>query len=1037
MTTHFEPTDPRFSEAAEQVLGRHNRNEAEANITSAVRDFLVLTDLAKPAEIVEETSPALGSRRAVDLTALDTFIEVKRRLGTTAGFDPNPAYVEQIDDYLAESSKQGSVRTGILTDGKYWLLRWPDAGVVKTYAPYGFTLERPDQGYLLYEWLRDNALKPETDIRPSKESVEGHFGPESITYQRDIAALGRLYKDYDSFGTIRVKKQLWENLLAATLGEIARDPAELDDLFVQHTYLTAVVGIIVQASFGIDIRKLAEIDPADLILGREFRNKTGLQGVVESDFFAWPAEVGGLPLLRTIARTVSKFDWQGSPNDIGAILYQTMIPRDERRQLGEYYTPAWLARTIVRELVTEPLNQTVLDPACGSGTFISEAVSHYLDAARGSKLEPQKILDGLRSAVAGIDVHPVAVHLARTAWVMAARPAIEAAAGWSSATSLTIPVYLGDALQLRYHTGDMFAQHNVTLQVEDDENTSLVFPRRLVELADSFDAFMGDVADALEHDHDPHFALSDHGITDPAEYRTLEETIEALRKLHNEGRNHIWAYYTRNLVRPVALSHNKVDVIVGNPPWINYNQTIGILRTELERMSRNVYGIWAGGNYSTHQDVAILFFARCVDLYLKNGGLIGMVLPHSVLQQGQHAKWRTGTWTDRGRLNSIAVDFGHKTPWDLETLNPNTFFPIASSVAFAKRLSPAAKGLPLQGEVERWFGTPGSPLVERRSMPIAEVSLGTSPYAKFSRQGATIVPRCLFYVQEAENPALVQAGGTVTLKPRKSSNDKEPWSKLDLTPLESQTIEEKHVQSMHLGETLAPYVILEPLRAALPVRRGEFRVPRDRDGEGGVRIADLDRLMRDRWRTIVGLWDENKANANNLKLVERLDYHGELSAQFAWQQDPEDRPIRVVYGSSGRPTAAIVADSQPLIDYTLFWITCLSTQEANYLLAIINSDALYESVSQLMPKGLFGARHLQKHLWRLRIPAFDASKALHLEVSKGGKAAGDGAKRQLARVRKEHPDAGVTRIRRELRDWLKTSRQGKAVESAVERLLSG
>ena len=48
-------------------------------------------------------------------------------------------------------------------------------------------------------------------------------------------------------------------------------------------------------------------------------------------------------------------------------------------------------------------------------------------------------------------------------------------------------------------------------------------------------------------------------------------------------------------MRPVALSRARVDVVVGNPPWINYNQTADILRTELQSLSRNRYGIWAGG----------------------------------------------------------------------------------------------------------------------------------------------------------------------------------------------------------------------------------------------------------------------------------------------------------------------------------------------------------------------------------------------------------------------------------------------------------
>ena len=144
MPGQIDPSDDRYSKAAGEILRRHHAGEREANITSAVRDFLIVTSLARSEEIVEENPPSAdGSRLAVDLTALDTFVEVKRRIGTTSGFDPNPQYVEQIDDYLAESANSGrGVRTGILTDGRYWLLRWPGAGAVKTARPYGFRASR-------------------------------------------------------------------------------------------------------------------------------------------------------------------------------------------------------------------------------------------------------------------------------------------------------------------------------------------------------------------------------------------------------------------------------------------------------------------------------------------------------------------------------------------------------------------------------------------------------------------------------------------------------------------------------------------------------------------------------------------------------------------------------------------------------------------------------------------------------------------------------------------------------------------------------
>ena len=414
-----------------------------------------------------------------------------------------------------------------------------------------------------------------------------------------------------------------------------------------------------------------------------------------------------------------------------------------------------------------------------------------------------------------------------------------------------------------------------------------------------------------------------------------------------------------------------------------------------------------------------------------------MVMPHSALQAGQHAKWRKGSWTDLRGFNTLSVDFSYKTPWDLEQLKPNTFFPIPASVAFAKRLGVAHKGVPLAGNVERWQGAPGRPDVQRILVPITDASKGASPYAGHSRQGATVVPRRLFFVEETENPTTIQTGGTVTVNPRQGSQDKTPWKDLYLTAIEDQTVEAQHVFDVHLGETLAPYVTLDPLKAVLPLKRGEHEIPMDKNDVGGIQMGGLEWRVRDRWRTISRLWEDNKARANKLKLVGRLDYHGELSSQLQWLGRPDGRPVRVVYTSAGVPTAAVLADNDAIVDYKLFWIACKDIEEAHYLLAIINSDALYSAATPLMSKGLWGARDLQKHLWRLPIPAFDAKNALHQEVARAGKAAASAAARRLAKLRKERGDVGVAVVRRELRAWLSGSKQGKAVEAAVGKLLAG
>ena len=1008
--------------------------------------------------MVEENPPSDASRRAVDLTALDTFIEFKRRIGTASGGAPNPQYVDQLDDYLAQSAKQGRVRMGVLTDGKRWLLRWPGAGEVQLTRPYAFTLEEPNHWIALYDWLRDSALVSLEGVSPDREEITGHFGPGSPSYQRDITALKNLYQENAELETIRVKRRLWYDLLRTALGEIAYTtegmseeaqarlaavgvgPEEMDDLFVRHTYLSAVIGMVVQSSFGIDIRRLAETDPADLLRGRELHRSTGLSGVLEPDFFAWPNEVGGNPLLQTLARRVARFDWAEAPADTAATLYETVIPPDERRQLGEYYTPAWLVRTMIRELVDDPLNQRVLDPACGSGTFVAEAVSHFIAAAGAANWEPEEVLNRLREAVTGIDVHPVAVHLARAAWTLAARPAISAASAAGYDASLSIPVYLGDALQLRFRTGDMFAEHQITIQTRDRENTELVFPVSLVERAEDFDSLMGDVSTSIERGDDPFLALDDNQIYDPVERQTVGETIRAMQRLHDQGRNHIWAYYSRNMVRPVALSRSRVDVVIGNPPWINYNQTADILRDELQSLSRSRYGIWAGGRYATHQDVAGLFFSRSVDLYLKDGGVIGFVLPHSALQAGQYSKWRSGQWKAHKTGPSVQVDFTLKPAWDLERLEPNTFFPVAASVVFARKLSQDATVKPLAGSVERWRGKAGAEDVRRESVDITDTGVvGDSPYAGLSRQGASVVPRCLFYVEETDNTAIVQAAPTITVNPRRGSLDKAPWKDLDLTAITGQTVERRHLFDLYLGETIAPYVTLEPLMALLPLKRGDADIPTDGDGPGGIRLGGLERRMRERWQTVNRRWEENKALANRLNLLGQLDYMGKLSSQLEWQHNPKNRKVRVLYNQSGAPTAALLEDDEALADYTLYWIACKSMNEANYVLAIINSNALAIAVNRYtIPNWAGNTRHLQKHLWKLPIPEFDPEHELHVTIAESGAMAAAGAKTKLDHLRQQRGDEiTVTIARRELRTWLRTSDEGKSVEVSVSKLLAG
>ena len=90
-----------------------------------------------------------------------------------------------------------------------------------------------------------------------------------------------------------------------------------------------------------------------------------------------------------------------------------------------------------------------------------------------------------------------------------------------------------------------------------------------------------------------------------------------------------------------------------------------------------------------------------------------------------------------------------------------------------------------------------------------------------------------------------------------------------------------------------------------------------------------------------------------------------------------------------------------------------------------------------MSKGQFGARDLQKHLRKLPVPEFDPALKLHADIAKAGARAAAAAGKKLEELREQWADRlTVTIVRREMRNWLHASTEGKAVETFVGRLLA-
>ena len=833
-------------DAFELIMNHHNSGSSENDVRYAFQRFLEAAGIAAAEEMRTEAPPGQSGGGRMDLYVHNTCIEFKRDIMQAGRV--NPEDIAQLDGYIRQLARAGAgVQNGILTDGVNYLIRRLGDDTLPLVQDAQRRFDSPNQAPRLREYLYGVISAPASDISPTEANLTRHFGSNSDAFRAANILLMEAHRQNRDHPTIAVKRKLWQELLQVALGQDSvSDDASFDWLYVRHTYLITLVGVIVQAYFGIDVVAHAESGPSGLINGEELRRTTNLRGIIESDLFNWPLEVGQTDYLAVIARKVAEFDWRAGSDELAAILYQNAISPEERKRMGEYYTPRWLAAAMVAETIPDPTTTSTLDPACGSGTFLEAAMRHILANAPDGASGASK-LAMLQNNVAGIDLHPVAVQLAKATWALNAGDAItQAQLEDRGVTDITAPVHLGDSMQLRYENSQITAQGLITLKTGEklpNEPGEVVFeiPMRLARDADRFDNMIIDIANAIEHGDDTDAALDKYDMSE-RDRDTMDTTIASMKALHAIGRNHVWAYYLRNMTRPAIIADRKVDAIIGNPPWLTYRQSSDIIRDELREMSQRRYSVWSGGKNSANQDVAGLFYCRSAELYLKEGGTIAMVMPHSALRSGQYLKFRSGRYAEvvrgRGRNRrspqSMGLDFSVKTPWDLDNLEPNTFFPIPASVVFAKLSDPlgdrdraSLRAKPLApGKVEMWSGPTGTNQIQRDVRELHhDDGEFHSPYADSASRGADIFDRRLYFVTTEPNDAMLAAPGTFRTFPFIGGQDKKRYSVGDL---EGFIVHEDNLFDVYLGESLAPYVALQPRKAALPVDRRAMTMPLDR-----------------------------------------------------------------------------------------------------------------------------------------------------------------------------------------------------------------
>ena len=358
--------------------------------------------------------------------------------------------------------------------------------------------------------------------------------------------------------------------------------------------------------------------------------------------------------------------------------------------------------------------------------------------------------------------------------------------------------------------------------------------------------------------------------------------------------------------------------------------------------------------------------------------------------------------------------------WDLRRIRPH-FFPRGSAVLFGTR---ADEPKPLPTEIVVWSGrvpeqnanwdTVKSRLVQSPGKARPASDDPTSPWAERFRQGATIVPRLLFFVTRQAAGPLGMPAGKAGVRSLQRANDKKPWK--DLPALEG-VVETEFIRPVLLGESVLPFRIAETFEAVLP---------RDREGlmDGQSDRLDAYEGLASWWRRAEAIWEKHRSS-DRLTLIERLDYQHSLEQQFPIQ------PERIVYNGSGMHlVASRLNDRRAVIEHKLYWATAASTAEAQYLCAILNSATFTELVRPFMSYGK-DERDFDKHIWQLPIPLYDPTDDLHSRLSARG-AELEAAIGELELV----PGRHFAAVRRDIRGFIAESEAGRDVEALVEELLS-
>lgn len=505
------------------------------------------------------------------------------------------------------------------------------------------------------------------------ENLAEVFGPSSKTAPLMVSALADALEHW---GSTRVKVFFneWKRLFGIVYGEqfsahqeeevtalsklynVGQEIDFQELLFSVHTYFALLMKFI--AAEIITLRESALTSSLSLKLTHATKDelkahltdiedgwiysKKGITNYLEGDFFRWYLDAFSPRLEEAIRETVrglSEFEPAttiidpASTRDLLKKLYQYLVPQEVRHELGEYYTPDWLAELTLDEVGYDGNTlKRFLDPATGSGTFIVLAIQRAKEFGKANNEPTLETAKRIINNIWGFDLNPLAVIAARTNYLFALGSLVE------DLSSFEIPIYLADSVLWPERTGQLeLTPQGESVSIPTSVQTFFVpkiwiqdkgfLMRTAAPLVEKMAREKYSVADAMKR-------FKKEGLVFPPHENIVSNFYSEILELEKQGKNGIWARFLKNAFAPMIAG--KFDFVVGNPPWIRWGYLSQEYRKATLPLWQN-YGLFSLRGHAARlgggeKDFSMLFTYAAIDYYLKSKAKLGFLITQEVFK---------------------------------------------------------------------------------------------------------------------------------------------------------------------------------------------------------------------------------------------------------------------------------------------------------------------------------------------------------------------------------------------------------------------